>query len=657
MTENLSKIYRASSDYIGDASLTALQQQALKTKSLCLPLLADNPFQKGQDEADDIEQICLEDLGLNAVPSARNDPDTRRKFDNLTVQYSRNMTYLRELINHTFLRAIYMTSSKQAKLEYKEVQRTHHNNEATELLANAQHQTVKFTAQHIIDYIVQHCTCANDRAVQTIQMSIDKKIRYKGQSLLDWYQLFIPIVNKYQKAASKQNLNAAEQKTLWKDHFVKQVNLAELVLIISVRSLHLTDPEVTSIAKFNQAEFNDAALLKLLAKLNSSFERYEPDKAVMTYLHQHSKTLNFELDFKNPKEQTNEREHRAKDKKTRPQSSSTNKRAKTSDNRSSKNRRPSNSRHKHGTSNIASTSTATTVPLKYQCRRTRCKQRGTQANHSHAKCRFKDDVDTSKPYPNIGKAPPKKDKRANQNSSQKRTGAPVVPQKSFSQNGAKTPTTTFSDTRTCYICQAKGHIATHCPQKQTNKQNAKVKLKTNANFMALWKTNFTTEDEDLCATRILDAWDESNYCTTCIQPAGFGHVCKTSDKHVYGSVAKVMQTMTDTTMLDDIVEAHKPHTNNTEANTSTTIDANFFFRAGGQEEELREIHQYGDDDDHNSEDQDPDEQDRNESDEDNSDRNTENSDQDNEEYNNSEQESSDNDPPYDSDGDGSNEDD
>ncbi len=39
MTKNLSKIYRASSDYIGDASLTALQQQALKTKSLCLPLL------------------------------------------------------------------------------------------------------------------------------------------------------------------------------------------------------------------------------------------------------------------------------------------------------------------------------------------------------------------------------------------------------------------------------------------------------------------------------------------------------------------------------------------------------------------------------------------------------------------------------------------
>jgi hypothetical protein len=91
--------------------------------------------------------------------------------------------------------------------------------------------------------------------------------------------------------------------------------------------------------------------------------------------------------------------------------------------------------------------------------------------------------------------------------------------------------------------------------------------------------------------------------------------------------------MTNTTMLDDIVEAHQPHTSNTEANTSTTIDANFFFRAGGQEEEeeLNEIHQYGDECDHNYEGQDLVEQDRNENDEDNSDHNTENSDQDNEE--------------------------
>ena len=211
MTAALSNIYRASSDYIGDASLTALQQQALKTKSLCLPLLADNPFEKGANENDDIQTICLEDLGLNTVPSARNDPEMRRKFDNLEVQYSRNMNYLRELINHTFLRSIYQTSSKQAKLEFKEVQRSHHNDEAAALLANANHVTVKFTAKHIIKHIIDNCTCSNDRAIQVIQSSIDKKIRYKGQSLLDWYQHFVPIVNKYQKAASKAVLNACQK--------------------------------------------------------------------------------------------------------------------------------------------------------------------------------------------------------------------------------------------------------------------------------------------------------------------------------------------------------------------------------------------------------------------------------------------------------------
>ncbi len=68
MTEALSRIYKASSDYIGDASLTALQQQALKTKSLCLPLLVDNPFDKGQNEDAEIDRICLEDLGLPAIP-------------------------------------------------------------------------------------------------------------------------------------------------------------------------------------------------------------------------------------------------------------------------------------------------------------------------------------------------------------------------------------------------------------------------------------------------------------------------------------------------------------------------------------------------------------------------------------------------------------
>jgi hypothetical protein len=76
--------------------------------------------------------------------------------------------------------------------------------------------------------------------------------------------------------------------------------------------------------------------------------------------------------------------------------------------------------------------------------------------------------------------------------------------------------------------------------------------------MALWKNNFTTEPENLCATRILDAWDEPNYCPTCVQSAGFNHVCRQEDKNVYQHVQKVVNTMNSTSMLNDIVQAHQP---------------------------------------------------------------------------------------------------
>ena len=58
MTETLlRRIYKASSDFIGDASLSAEQQVALKTRSLCLPLLADNPWEPPNDEEDTISTI------------------------------------------------------------------------------------------------------------------------------------------------------------------------------------------------------------------------------------------------------------------------------------------------------------------------------------------------------------------------------------------------------------------------------------------------------------------------------------------------------------------------------------------------------------------------------------------------------------------------
>ncbi len=77
MSETLRKIYKASSDFIGDALLSAEQQVALKTRSLCIPLLADDPWELSNDEDDAINEIVLEDRGLDATPNDGSDEKTK----------------------------------------------------------------------------------------------------------------------------------------------------------------------------------------------------------------------------------------------------------------------------------------------------------------------------------------------------------------------------------------------------------------------------------------------------------------------------------------------------------------------------------------------------------------------------------------------------
>ncbi len=64
----------------------------------------------------------MEDRGVDAIPIYGS--EDRIKHDNFVVQYSRAMSYLREILNHTILRAVYHTSSRHAKLEYEESKRT-----------------------------------------------------------------------------------------------------------------------------------------------------------------------------------------------------------------------------------------------------------------------------------------------------------------------------------------------------------------------------------------------------------------------------------------------------------------------------------------------------------------------------------------------------
>ena len=120
---------------------------------------------------------------------------------------------------------------------------------------------------------------------------MSKMVRYNDQTLLDWLQSFVPIVNKFLKATAQQMQDVDEAKALWKAHFANQITLAEKSTMLIFQSQHLTAREIQHLQRLNEGEFNEKTSQKLVTKLSSTFEPYKPDEAIMQYLNQHTRQL------------------------------------------------------------------------------------------------------------------------------------------------------------------------------------------------------------------------------------------------------------------------------------------------------------------------------------------------------------------------------
>jgi hypothetical protein len=106
--------------------------------SLYLPLVSDNPWEKGANEADEIQKVVLEDMGLQAAP--QQGTHDHHKYVNITTQYEKQVAFLRELLNYlpsSYVPYQYQTT-RQARIEYF-------------LNKNAANSIKLFTAQNIID--------------------------------------------------------------------------------------------------------------------------------------------------------------------------------------------------------------------------------------------------------------------------------------------------------------------------------------------------------------------------------------------------------------------------------------------------------------------------------------------------------------------------
>ena len=188
-------------------------------------------------------------------------------------------------------------------------------------------------------------------------------------------------------------------------------------------------------------------------------------------------------------------------------------------------------------------------------------------------------------HPNLGKAP-----RKNKDQKSKSDIISPAPFQVANNNGRK-----------CYICNDPNHLANACPQKGKHKQNAKSKLQANKSFLTLFKSSFPTLDQQACASRMIDAWDEDHICSSCIQPSFFAHECNPNDSSVIAHVPHVRQTIASTPLLHYIQEAHKPHNNSLQASKPVSMNTSFFLQAEGHSADSTgdqsPIHKYTSNDD------------------------------------------------------------
>ena len=584
VTQTINKLFKPSAQFIGDASLNVELQNTMKVKSLCLPILADNPFAKGLKEDELITEIALEDEGISDVPD---EADDLRKHENVKVQYQKALAYIRELTNHTFLRAVYHTSSHQAQIEYKEVQQTFLIEHANDKLEDGR-EPEKFTALNIIAHILKECLCENDKSLVLIQNTFNELIRHNGQSLLKWLQSMLPIQTRYRKAIGK-DLSEDEQKRVWKLHFARQITIAEQTTIITFRSTHLEITEMREIENLMDGKFDEQVLQKLFTRLSNSFPTYAPDKSVMDYLDQHSSSLHWDkkLDFRTPREKLSQDTRPSKHEKRKDRSDKRADRPKERTGRTrERNKRPDRaSDRKRLKTSRSDPSSKPRIPESEQCRRPTCRERGNHLNHSHAKCRF---ANASLRHPNLGKAPiTRKTKPAGESKEQraKRTNKPAATAASAS---------TSSEKRLCYICSSPDHLANACPQKEQNKSRARKTLTKDRNFMALWDEKFQSTEEKQCADRILDAWDDSNVCPICIQQMETGHKCDKEDAPIHDQMAYVRQAIGRSLLLQQIKRAHERHTSAVDKPSPITMGENLFNDSEGQNSSTEEMQNLSD---------------------------------------------------------------
>ena len=369
-TAYMSKLLTAEPIHIDAFSTSREARKELQLKSLCSTLLADNPYAPGGTEDTEIEERVFSEMAINAMPT---EAAPLERFRISKLNYQRAILALRDMVNHTYLRAIYMFSTAKAQEGLKQCHLKF-------LKANAgpvTHGTTPplFTATNIIDYIENDCLSDNSKLIVGRQTEMTQLVRRTGSKPLLWLEQHEQPIRAL-KLALGTNLSP-EQIKEWKVHFASQFNMSDRGLIeVHGRQYLLTphgNPSDAAWKKVNTyltGVFDTDLMKTLLTGMDKVFKPYETDEVTGSYIFQHAKDLGWQKrpDFR---PDTSGKPERARERNPRPNSNDI-KRDRNRENPKGKRREPA------------------IITAANRCRRKECINRNTYLNHTHDKCRYKE---------------------------------------------------------------------------------------------------------------------------------------------------------------------------------------------------------------------------------------------------------------------------
>lgn len=556
----IASLLTPSAGFIGEFSSTPEQRLENKIKTYCVELLADDPYAPSSTEDANISRFVLTELDMPAVPRASTHNDDKRRYDLLLHSYKIGLLALRDMINHTYLRAIHECSSSPSR---KHLRQVHHDflQEQTRLGT-----AVLFTAKNIIKFISDKCTTTNESSIKASLRKLEIYIRNTNQKPHKFLKAFEPLTKRLVKAQGSA-LSTAQDKA-WKDHFVHQLTMREREVINNHKDTMVVDdagaPDpalVNQMKTFMSGVFDTPIMLKLLQDLDSTFTHFQPDITVRTYVIAYATSNEWENttpDFRPPSERARNSKRKREDSKTS-----------SSPRDSARKTKGSSSR---GLKKNSFLNSATVIPKADQCKWPECVRRKNNTNHTHRDCNRKHSKPSSSSQPHRSSH---KDKRHHPNlgKAQQKGGMRKQPTKANHSHDCWHCKEKGCDKHKCFLC-GKNHPKRDCPQLG----QVETRLKKSKTFFTMM-TEVFPERLQTTANKMVRSYGE-HACRKCFGFSCSNTSCRTKDPKQRKKVKEVKQLLADNQrVLHALQEAHQ-----LEIPNITTINSSFLAGDGGHED-------------------------------------------------------------------------